>query len=79
MIRAFATSLSFNIAAAALSGIAVLLVVAALSPNQWGAAAAILGAGQFLGATLSFGSQTERVRRYSRLEVDQLIEQVGQE
>ena len=79
MIRAFATSLTFNVAGAALSGIAVLIVVATLAPNEWGSAAAILGAGQFIGAALSFGSQTERVRRYSRLEANHFSECVGQE
>jgi len=78
-MRAFATSLTFNVVGAALSGIAVLLVVATLAPDAWGSAAAILGAGQFIGAAISFGSQTERVRRYSRLEVDQFRERVGQE
>lgn len=50
------------------------MVIAVLAPSEWGASAAILGAGQFLGAACSFGSQVERIKRYSRLEAEAVAE-----
>jgi O-antigen/teichoic acid export membrane protein len=67
MFKSLAISFGSNALASVLGSVAVILVIASLSPHGWGVAAAVLGAGQFTGALLSFGSQTERVRRYSRM------------
>jgi O-antigen/teichoic acid export membrane protein len=66
VIRALLTSFGFNAVASLFGGIATILVIAALSPQDWGVAASILSVGQLLGAAVSFGSQVERIRRYSR-------------
>jgi len=73
MLRSLAVSFGFNAFASVLGSVAVFLVIAAMSPGDWGRAAAILGAGQFAGALLSFGSQTERIKRYSRMPPDLLL------
>jgi len=73
VFRALATSLGFNLMASALGSVSILLAIAVLEPSIWGASAAILGVGQFLGAALSFGSQVERIRRYSRLNEPELL------
>lgn len=68
--RGFAINLAFNLSATGLSSLATLLVVRALAPADWGVAAAVLGVGQLLGAAISFGSQTEHIRRYARAGAD---------
>jgi len=73
MFRSLAVSFGFNAFASVLGSVAVFLVIAAMNPGDWGRAAAILGAGQFAGAVLSFGSQTERIKRYSRMPPDLLL------
>jgi O-antigen/teichoic acid export membrane protein len=74
VFRSLAVSFGFNAFASVLGSVAVFVVIASLSPGDWGRAAAILGAGQFAGAVMSFGSQTERIKRYSRMEPDLLRE-----
>ncbi|WP_277959979.1 lipopolysaccharide biosynthesis protein [Frigoribacterium faeni] len=54
-----------------LSTAATLLLIRYLSPADWGSSAAILGLGQLIGALVSYGSQIERVRRYSGLDGDE--------
>ncbi len=67
MIKAFLTNVFINGVASAIGSVAIIFVVSQLAPSVWGLSAAVLGGGQFLGSALSFGSQTERVKRYSRL------------
>lgn len=67
MIRAFAINLSATLLGTLLSTLATFMIVRALTPEDWGASASALGIGQLVGASLSFGTQIERVRRYSRL------------
>lgn len=68
MIKAFATNVMLNGVASAIGSISIIFVVSMLSPSTWGVSAALLGVGQFAGAAISFGSQIERVKRYSRQE-----------
>lgn len=67
MIRAFAINLSATLIGTALSTLATFIIIRTLTADAWGASAAALGLGQLVGAALSFGTQIERVRRYSRL------------
>lgn len=67
MIRAFAINLSATLLGTVLSTLATFMIVRTLTPQNWGASASALGIGQLVGASLSFGTQIERVRRYSRL------------
>ena len=71
MIRAFLVNFSATLVATALSTAATLIIVRSLSPADWGTSASALGLGQLLGAGLSFGTQIERVRRYSAMATDQ--------
>ena len=70
MIRAFLVNFSATLLATGLSTAATLLIVQSLSPADWGLSASTLGLGQLLGACVSFGTQIERVRRYSSMAAD---------
>lgn len=67
MLKAFITNFGATLISTGLSTIAVFLLVRNLSPADWGVSASTLGIGQLLGAILSFGTQIERVRRYSSM------------
>ena len=71
MIRAFLVNFTATMLGTALSTAATFLVVRALATDDWGVSASTLGLGQLIGAALSFGTQIERVRRYSALPLDQ--------
>jgi len=68
MFKAFGINLAATLVATLLSTLATVLLIRYLTPTEWGTGAAALGLGQLAGALLSFGSQVERVRRYSLLD-----------
>jgi len=70
VIRAFLVNFTATMLGTALSTAATFLVVRTLATDDWGISASTLGLGQLIGAALSFGTQIERVRRYSGLPDD---------
>ena len=75
MIRAFAINLSATLLGTVLSTLATFAIIRTLTPEDWGVSASALGIGQLAGASLSFGTQIERVRRYSQLpSLDRAVE-----
>lgn len=68
MIRAAGINLGGNVVAALLSALMLVVAINALSVGEWGRSAALLGAGQFAGAFLSFGTQVKSLRDLSALE-----------
>lgn len=59
---------SLGVLASICTAVATAFAVRLLGVDEWGRTAAMLGIAQFAGALLSFGTPTERVRRYARLD-----------
>lgn len=64
----FSVVLLSGVGSSLLSSLAIILVIRALAPEEWGQAAVLMSVGQLLGAVLSFGTPIERIRRYARTE-----------